>query len=84
MRAKAPSGGRYRRQTDTSPQTYELELAIYVDAAMVEIFAQRYSFDEAHAVLREFVETIIDTAELMWRLDSITPKLQLKIVKVPK
>lgn len=67
---------RSKRAVPTGQQT--LELAVVVDQGLWDLYGRRYGA-EAEAALRAFVDATIDTATLLWQIDSVQPQLAFKI-----
>ncbi len=74
---------RQKRQTSNSlPEEAFLELGIVIDYSLWNLYVVRYGADKAENYLNNYLDAILDTTQLLWRLDSVTPNLKFNIAKV--
>ncbi len=63
--------------------SYELELGVFVDAYIWKEFTNIYGdTPDAMTALSDNVDSVVAYAELRYRLASITPTIDIKLVKV--
>ncbi len=79
--SRKPVEAREKRQT-TAPQY--MELAVYVDQAVYDFFAVRYTGSpaEVRTKVLNYINGVLDSVQILYQLSSISPTVNFKISKL--
>ena len=55
-----------------------MRLAIYVDKAFYDEFVVMYK-DEGEKEMKDWLDAVLDTVQILYQLDSLTPKVNIKV-----